>query len=82
LTAKAEVLLADKEIKELFCSTLDAAVNLPISAADKLTSILYKLALEDDEKVLFNSMLLFAIVCRKIAKDGIHIIERQTIRSK
>jgi hypothetical protein len=71
LNAKAEELLARKEMKGLLCKHLDATVNLPIDAAYKLTPVLYKLALENDKNVPFDSML-FAIICRNITKQGVH----------
>lgn len=71
LNARAEEILARKEIKKLLCEKLDATVNLPIDAAYKITPVLYKLALENDENVPFDSML-FAIICRNITKQGVH----------
>ncbi|HVE56911.1 MAG TPA: hypothetical protein VNB22_08780 [Pyrinomonadaceae bacterium] len=71
LNEKAEELLARKEMKGLLCKQLDATVNLPIDAAYKLTPVLYKLALENDKNVPFDSML-FAIICRNITKRGVH----------
>lgn len=71
LSIKAEEILARPKIKDLLCENLDAAVNLPIDAAYKITPVLYKLALEDDEKMPFDSML-FAIICRNITKQGVH----------
>ena len=70
LNAKADLLLAQKEIKDLLCAKLDATIVLPIDAAYKLTPVLYGLALEDEEKVPFDSML-FAVICRKIIKEGV-----------
>jgi len=67
---KADEILAQKEIKDLLCEKLDATVVLPIDAAYKLTPVLYGLALENEEKVPFDSML-FAIICRKITKQGV-----------
>lgn len=71
LNDKAEELLARKEMKGLLCKHLDATVNLPIDAAYKLTPVLYKLALENDKNVPFDSML-FAIICRNIIKQGVN----------
>ncbi len=71
LSIKAEELLSRKEMKGLLCKHLDASVNLPIDAAYKLTPVLYKLALENDKNVPFDSML-FAIICRKITNQGVH----------
>ena len=70
LETKAEELLAQNEIKDLLCEKLDATIVLQIDAAYKLTPVLYGLALEDEEKVPFDSML-FAIICRKIVKEGV-----------
>lgn len=70
LNKKADDIIADKEIKDLLCEKLDATVVLPIDAAYKLTPVLYGLALEDEEKVPFDSML-FAIICRNITKQGV-----------
>lgn len=70
LNKKADELLADQKIKDLLCEKLDATVVLPIDAAYKLTPVLYGLALEDEEKVPFDSML-FAVICRKITKQGV-----------
>jgi hypothetical protein len=70
LSKKADEILAQKEIKDLLCEKLDATVVLPIDAAYKLTPVLYALALEDEEKVPFDSML-FAIISRKITKQGV-----------
>jgi len=70
LEKKADEILADEEIKKLLCEKLDATINLPIDAAYKITPILYGLALEDEEKVPFNTML-FAIISRKIVKQGV-----------
>jgi hypothetical protein len=70
LTTKADEILAKKEIKDLLCDKLDATIVLPIDAAYKLTPVLYALALEDEEKVPFDSML-FAIICRKVASVGV-----------
>ena len=70
LEAKADEILAQKEIKDLLCEKLDATIALPIDAAYKLTPVLYGLALEDEEKVPFDSML-FAIISRKIVKQGV-----------
>lgn len=70
LSKKADEILADQKIKGLLCEKLDATVVLPIDAAYKLTPVLYGLALEDEEKVPFDSML-FAIICRNIAKLGV-----------
>jgi hypothetical protein len=70
LNKKADEILAQKEIKGLLCGKLDATIVLPIDAAYKLTPVLYGLALEDEEKVPFDSML-FAIICRKITKQGV-----------
>ena len=70
LSVKADDILAQKEIKDLLCEKLDATIVLPIDAAYKITPVLYSLALEDEQKVPFNSML-FAIICRKIVKDGV-----------
>jgi len=71
LSIKAEELLSRKEMKGLLCKHLDATVNLPIDAAYKLTPVLYKLALENDKNVPFDTML-FAIICRNITKQGVH----------
>ncbi len=70
LNIKAEEILARQEIKDLLCKNLDATVNLPIDTAYKITPVLYKLALENDENVPFDSML-FAIISRKIVKEGV-----------
>lgn len=70
LEKKADEILADKEIKNLLCEKLDATINLPIDAAYKITPVLYGIALEDEEKVPFNTML-FAIISRKIIKQGV-----------
>ncbi len=70
LTANAENILAQKETKELLCAKLDASVKLPIDAAYKLTPVLYKLALENEENVPMNSTL-FAIICRKLTTAGV-----------
>jgi hypothetical protein len=70
LSEKADDILAQKEIKDLLCEKLDATIVLPIDAAYKITPVLYGLALEDEQKVPFNSML-FAIISRKIVKDGV-----------
>jgi len=70
LDKKADAILADPEIKKLLCEKLDATVALPIDAAYKITPVLYAIALEDEEKVPFDSML-FAIVSRKIVKQGV-----------
>jgi hypothetical protein len=70
LSEKADSILAQQEIKDLLCAKLDATVVLPIDVAYKLTPVLYGLALEDEEKVPFDS-LLFAIICRKITKEGV-----------
>lgn len=70
LEKKADEILADEEIKKLLCEKLDATINLPIDAAYKITPVLYGLALEDEEKVPFNTML-FAIISRKIVKQGV-----------
>lgn len=70
LEKKADEILADKEIKNLLCEKLDATINLPIDAAYKITPVLYGVALEDEEKVPFNTML-FAIISRKIVKQGV-----------
>jgi hypothetical protein len=70
LNDKADGILAQKEIKDLLCEKLDATVILPIDVAYKLTPVLYGLALEDEEKVPFDSML-FAIICRKITKESV-----------
>ena len=67
---KADAILANEEIKKLLCEKLDATVVLPIDAAYKITPVLYGLALEDEEKVPFDSML-FAIISRKITKQGV-----------
>lgn len=67
---KADEILAYKEIKNLLCEKLDATVVLPIDAAYKITPVLYALALEDETKVPFDSML-FAIISRKITKEGV-----------
>jgi hypothetical protein len=66
----ADEILADEEIKKLLCEKLDATINLPIDAAYKITPVLYGLALEDEEKVPFSTML-FAIISRKIVKQGV-----------
>jgi hypothetical protein len=71
LSIKAEEILSRKEVRNLLCENLDRTVNLPIDAAYKLTPVLYKLALENDENVPFDSML-FAIICRNITKQGVH----------
>ena len=70
LEAKADEILARKETKDLLCEKLDATIALPIDAAYKLTPVLYGLALENEEKVPFDSML-FAIISRKIVKQGV-----------
>ncbi|HEY8560047.1 MAG TPA: hypothetical protein VIL74_06695 [Pyrinomonadaceae bacterium] len=70
LNAKADALLAQNEIKDLLCAKLDATIALPIDAAYKLTPVLYALALEDEKRVPFDSML-FAVICRKITKKGV-----------
>ena len=70
LEKKAEEILADKEIKNLLCEKLDATISLPIDAAYKITPVLYGVALEDEEKVPFNTML-FAIISRKILNKGV-----------
>lgn len=70
LEKKADEILADEEIKKLLCEKLDATINLPIDAAYKITPVLYGLALEDEEKVPFNTML-FAIISKKIIKQGV-----------
>ena len=70
LSEKADTILAGKEIRVLLCEKLDATVVLPIDAAYKITPVLYGLALEDEEKVPFNSML-FAIISRNIVKEGV-----------
>ena len=70
LEIKAAEILAQKEIKDLLCEKLDATVVLSIDAAYKLTPVLYGLALEDEEKVPFDTML-FAIISRKITKQGV-----------
>ncbi len=67
---KADEILANKEIKNLLCEKLDATVVLPIDAAYKITPVLYALALEDETKVPFDSML-FAIISRKITTEGV-----------
>ena len=77
LSAKADEILAQKEIKDLLCEKLDATIILPIDAAYKLTPVLYGLALEDEEKMPFDSML-FAIICRKIVKEGVENFCGQT----
>jgi hypothetical protein len=70
LEKKADEILADQEIKNLLCEKLDATISLPIDVAYKITPVLYGVALEDEEKVPFNTML-FAIVSRKIVKQGV-----------
>lgn len=70
LSAKADALLADEEVKELLCANLDATVTKPIEAAYKLTPVLYELAKKDVEKVPLDTYF-FAIVCRKIAAQGV-----------
>lgn len=70
LSKKADAILAQKEIKDLLCEKLDATVILPIDAAYKITPVLYALALEDETKIPFDSML-FAIISRKIVKEGV-----------
>lgn len=70
LAAKADALLAEKEIRELLCANLDATVSQPIEAAYKLTPVLYDLAKKDEKKVPLDSYL-FAIICRKIAARGV-----------
>jgi hypothetical protein len=70
LTLKADEILARREIKDLLCEKLDATVVLPIDAAYKLTPVLYGLALEDEEKVPFDSML-FAIISKKITGQSV-----------
>ena len=70
LEKKADEILADKEIKNLLCEKLDATISLPIDAAYKITPVLYGVALEDEEKVPFNTML-FAILSRKILNKGV-----------
>ena len=79
LSVKADDILADRKIRDLICEKLDATIVLPIDAAYKITPVLYGLALEDEQKVPFNSML-FAIICRKIVKDGVEnfCIETET----
>ncbi len=67
---KADAILAQKEVKDLLCEKLDATVILPIDAAYKITPVLYALALEDETKIPFDSML-FAIISRKIVKEGV-----------
>ena len=69
LNAKADELLAQKEIKDLLCANLDAKVKLPIDAAYKITPVLYDLAVKDEEKIPLNATL-FAIICRKITEKG------------
>jgi len=70
LTAKADALLAERETRDLLCANLDATVTKPIEAAYKLTPVLYELAKKGEEKVPLNSYF-FAIVCRKIAAQGV-----------
>jgi hypothetical protein len=77
LKAKADAILAQKEIKDLLCDKLDATVILPIDAAYKITPVLYGLALENEENVPFDSML-FAIISRKIVKEGVENFCRKT----
>lgn len=71
LSFKADEILSQKEVQDLLCEKLDATVNLPIDVAYKITPVLYKLALENDENVPFDSML-FAIISRKITTQGVH----------
>ena|GEM_PF-2253796 len=66
----ADEILAREEIRDLLCEKLDATVVLPIDAAYKITPVLYGLALENEEKVPFDSML-FAVISRKIVKEGV-----------
>jgi len=70
LTAKADEILAQPEIRDLICANLDAAATLPIDIAYKLTPVLYELALKDEEKLPLNSTL-FAIICRKITDQDV-----------
>jgi hypothetical protein len=70
LNGRADALLAQADIRDLLCAKLDATVVLPIDVAYKLTPVLYGLALEDENKVPFDSML-FAIISRKIVKEGV-----------
>src|SRR5215204_2044340 len=70
LEEKADEILAQQKIKDLLCEKLDATVVLPIDAAYKITPVLYGLALEDEEQVPFNSRL-FAIISRKVIKQGV-----------
>jgi hypothetical protein len=70
LNRKADAILTDREIKKSLCEKLDATIVLPIDAAYKLTPVLYALALENEEKVPFDSML-FAVICRRIVKQGV-----------
>ena len=70
LAAKAEALLAEKDIKDLLCANLDATVNQPVEAAYKLTPVLYDLAKKDEPRVPLDSYL-FAIIARQIAARGV-----------
>lgn len=67
---KAEDILAERKTRDLICEKLDPTVVLPVDVAYKITPVLYGLALEDEEKVPFNSML-FAIISRKIVEQGV-----------
>lgn len=70
LSAQADAFLAEPETRDLLCGQLDATVTKPIEAAYKLTPVLYDLAKKDEGKVPLN-IYFFAIVCRKIAAQGV-----------
>ncbi len=70
LSFKADEILSQKEVQNLLCEKLDPTNSLPIDVAYKITPVLYKMALENDENVPFDSML-FAIISRKIVKEGV-----------
>jgi hypothetical protein len=71
LSLKADKILDRKEIQDLICANLDATVNLPVDAAYKITPVLYDLAMKDEKEIPVDSML-FAIICHKITKKGVH----------
>ncbi len=66
---KAILLLQDEEIKSRLCSVLSASDVLPLDVAAKITPPLYELATEDPTRVS-REPILFAVIARKIAKDG------------
>ena len=70
LRLDADDILGRPDIKEKLCEILGPSTRLPIDVAHTAVPFLYEFAGEHEEELPRDSML-FAIICTKIAEDGV-----------